>query len=81
MGVPMVGRSRDRGENRAAVALASITAMLYVIAGAATAAQSGGWAAAAVLAASVGLVLKTLWSTTGCRWACCSTRESSPRWG
>lgn len=56
------GRATPRlRENRAAVALASITAMLYVIAGAATAAQSSGWAAATVLAASVGLVLKTLW--------------------
>ncbi|MFI6010120.1 hypothetical protein ACIBAG_15095 [Streptomyces sp. NPDC051243] len=49
------------GEDMAAVCLASITAMLYVIAGAATAAQSGGRADAAVLAATVGLLLKALW--------------------
>ncbi|SDN48311.1 hypothetical protein SAMN04487981_105204 [Streptomyces sp. cf386] len=56
------GRAKSRlGESRAAVALASVTTMLYVIAGAATAAQSSGWTAAAVLAASVGLVLKSLW--------------------
>lgn len=46
---------------RAAVGLASATTMLYVMAGAATAAQAEGWATAAVLAASVGLILKALW--------------------
>ncbi|MGW0758449.1 hypothetical protein ACWD1Y_18580 [Streptomyces sp. NPDC002814] len=45
----------------AAVGMASVTTILYVIAGAATAAQSSGWATAAILAASVGLVLKALW--------------------
>jgi hypothetical protein len=55
------GLPQARVMNRAAVALASVTTMLYVIAGAATAAQSSGWTAAAVLAASVGLVLKSLW--------------------
>ncbi|GAA3816393.1 hypothetical protein ACFS5L_06125 [Streptomyces phyllanthi] len=49
------------GESRASVGLASVTALLYVIAGAAAAAQSGGWSTAAVVAASVGLLLKTLW--------------------
>ncbi|WP_328222490.1 hypothetical protein [Streptomyces sp. NBC_00310] len=44
-----------------AVGLASVTATLYVIAGSATAAQSGGLATAAVLAAAVELVLKALW--------------------
>ncbi|AZQ39483.1 hypothetical protein EJ357_43675 [Streptomyces cyaneochromogenes] len=55
------GLPQARVVSQAAIALASITAMLYVIAGAATAAQSSGWTAAAVLAASVGLVLKALW--------------------
>lgn len=55
------GLPQARGMSRAAVALASVTTMLYVIAGAATAAQSSSWTAAAVLAASVGLVLKSLW--------------------
>ncbi|WP_327341434.1 hypothetical protein [Streptomyces europaeiscabiei] len=44
-----------------AVGLASVTATLYVVAGSVTAAQSGGRATAAVLAAAVGLVLKALW--------------------
>ncbi|MFI7413422.1 hypothetical protein ACIBU0_32575 [Streptomyces sp. NPDC049627] len=47
--------------DRTAIGLASVTAMLYVIAGAATAAQGSGWADAAVLAATVGLVLKSVW--------------------
>ncbi|WP_405905343.1 MULTISPECIES: hypothetical protein [unclassified Streptomyces] len=45
----------------AAVGLASAATLLYVIAGAATAAQSGGWATAAVTAAAAGLLLKSLY--------------------
>ncbi|MEV6619123.1 hypothetical protein AB0N31_35775 [Streptomyces sp. NPDC051051] len=45
----------------ASIGLASVTSMLYVIAGAAVAVQSGGRPAAALLAACVGLLLKTLW--------------------
>ncbi|MEV8550190.1 hypothetical protein AB0L04_10235 [Streptomyces glaucescens] len=44
-----------------AIALASVTAMLYVVAGAAAAVRSDGWAAAAFLAACVGLALKAVW--------------------
>ncbi|MCF2536011.1 MULTISPECIES: hypothetical protein [Streptomyces] len=44
-----------------AVGLASVTAVLYIVAGAATAVQSSGWATAALLAAAVGLVLKAVW--------------------
>ncbi|MER6185908.1 hypothetical protein [Streptomyces sp. NPDC001652] len=45
----------------AAIWLASVTTTLYVTAGAATAAQAEGWVTTAVLAASVGLVLRVLW--------------------
>ena len=45
----------------AATWLASLTTALYAIAGAAAATQAEGWATAAILAASVGLVLKALW--------------------
>ncbi|MFI9152585.1 hypothetical protein [Streptomyces sp. NPDC053367] len=55
------GLPQARVVDRTAIGLASFTAMLYVIAGAATAAQSSGWAEAAVLAATVGLILKSLW--------------------
>ncbi|WP_328500535.1 hypothetical protein OG828_07345 [Streptomyces sp. NBC_00457] len=55
------GLPQARVVSSAAVGLASVTTILYVIAGAATAAQSSGWATAAILAASVGLVLKALW--------------------
>jgi len=55
------GLPQARVMGTAAVGLASATAVLYVIAGAATAAQSSGWATAAVTAAAVGLVLKALW--------------------
>jgi hypothetical protein len=44
-----------------AVSLASVTTMLYVIAGAAAATQAEGWATAALLAAATGLFLKALW--------------------
>jgi len=44
-----------------AIALASVTAVLYGMAGAAAAVRSDGWAAAAFLAACVGLVLKAVW--------------------
>ncbi|MFD1829333.1 hypothetical protein ACFSJS_06615 [Streptomyces desertarenae] len=44
-----------------AVAMASITALLYGVAGVALAAGLDWWAPAAVLAAAGGLVLKTLW--------------------
>ncbi|MFF9060373.1 hypothetical protein ACF09K_17045 [Streptomyces sp. NPDC014882] len=45
----------------AAIGLASVTSVLYVIAGASAAVRSDAWAAAALLAACVGLLLKTLW--------------------
>ncbi|HET6352704.1 hypothetical protein [Streptomyces sp.] len=47
--------------NVSAVSLAAVTALLYVIAGAAAAAHSGGWPDAAVAAAVSGLVLKAVW--------------------
>ncbi|MEU1571293.1 hypothetical protein ABZ519_09045 [Streptomyces collinus] len=50
-----------RTAGAAAIGLASTTAVLYVIAGAATAAQSSGWSVAALTAACVGLLLKALW--------------------
>ncbi|MGW0497664.1 hypothetical protein ACWD0Z_20230 [Streptomyces sp. NPDC003007] len=50
-----------RTAGAAAIGLASATAVLYVIAGAAVAAQSSGWSVAALAAACVGLLLKALW--------------------
>jgi hypothetical protein len=44
-----------------AVSLASVTTILYVIAGMAVAMDSGRWAIAAVAAAASGLVLKAIW--------------------
>ncbi|WP_282703523.1 hypothetical protein [Streptomyces sp. CC219B] len=55
------GVPRARVVDRAAIGMAAVTAMLYVIAGSAAAVQSGGWAAAALIAASAGLLLKALW--------------------
>ncbi|MEV0173566.1 hypothetical protein AB0I00_20915 [Streptomyces sp. NPDC050803] len=55
------GVPRARVVDRAAIGMAAVTAMLYVIAGSAAAAQSGGWATAAVIAACAGLLLKALW--------------------
>ncbi|MDL2074893.1 hypothetical protein QNN03_00410 [Streptomyces sp. GXMU-J15] len=55
------GAPRARSVDRAAIGLASVTAMLYVIAGASAAAQSSGWTTAALLAAASGLLLKALW--------------------
>ncbi|MBC9713873.1 hypothetical protein H9Y04_14985 [Streptomyces sp. TRM66268-LWL] len=46
---------------RASVAFASATTVLYLIAGAAAAAQANGWTAAALTAAASGLALKALW--------------------
>ncbi|GHC52624.1 hypothetical protein [Streptomyces flavofungini] len=46
---------------RAAVILASATALLYVIAGTAATTQARGWPVAALTAAASGLVLKALW--------------------
>jgi hypothetical protein len=43
------------------VALASDTAILYVLAGAGLAAGAGWWSMAALVAASWGLVLKAIW--------------------
>ena len=43
------------------MSLAAVTAMLYIIAGAAAAAHSGGSPDAAVAAAVSGLVLKAVW--------------------
>jgi hypothetical protein len=45
----------------AAIGLASVTSMLYVIAGASAAVQSSGAPSAALFAACTGLLLKTLW--------------------
>ncbi|MFF6995507.1 hypothetical protein ACFY93_11170 [Streptomyces sp. NPDC008313] len=45
----------------AAIVLASVTTLLYVIAGAATATRSGGWPTAALVAACAGLLLKAVW--------------------
>ncbi|PWI13258.1 hypothetical protein DI272_03265 [Streptomyces sp. Act143] len=55
------GLPRAGAMDAAAIGLASATAVLYLIAGLATAVQSSGWAAAALTAAAVGLLLKTLW--------------------
>ncbi|MBD0842085.1 hypothetical protein [Streptomyces sp. TRM68416] len=55
------GVPRARVVDRAAIGMAAVTAMLYVIAGSAAAVQSSGWAAAALIAASAGLLLKALW--------------------
>ncbi|MFD5256368.1 hypothetical protein ACFWM5_26485 [Streptomyces bobili] len=55
------GLPRTRVVGTTAIGLASVTATLYIIAGAATAVQSSGWATAALLAATVGLVLKAVW--------------------
>ncbi|CAM5480567.1 hypothetical protein GCM10010329_29690 [Streptomyces spiroverticillatus] len=45
----------------ASVVLATATAVLYVVAGAALAAQAGAWSAVAVAAGVTGLVLKAVW--------------------
>ncbi|MFE1443417.1 hypothetical protein [Streptomyces sp. NPDC058739] len=55
------GVPQTREVGRAALGLAAMAAALYVIAGAATAAHSPEWPAAAVLAACSGLLLKGLW--------------------
>lgn len=55
------GQQRVRVVGTTAVGLASATAVLYVIAGAAAAVGSPGWATAAFAAACTGLVLKALW--------------------
>ncbi|MER7172168.1 hypothetical protein [Streptomyces mesophilus] len=46
---------------RVSIGLASVAAMLYVIAGAAAASGAADWPTAAVSAAVVGLALKILW--------------------
>ncbi|MDX5568251.1 hypothetical protein PYK79_39925 [Streptomyces sp. ID05-04B] len=55
------GLPQVRALGRAAVALASATTVLCVIACAAAAVRSGGWTTAALTAAYVGLALKALW--------------------
>ncbi|MFF8193418.1 hypothetical protein ACF05L_21750 [Streptomyces bobili] len=55
------GAPGHRVAGAAAIGLASVTSMLYVIADASAAVQSSGAPAAALFAACTGLLLKTLW--------------------